>query len=153
MAMRGVSHLVAIIILVAIVVVTSIALAGWLMGIYLSYTRLKITFQATVYLQTTRSKVYYPFQDYMALELWAERDPSSGHYKVWYKITFLKPGGVHVKMELFASDGQHPDWAANPVVDKTEHVDPWDYVEDYWAPIKADEFPLRIDAYFEYSET
>ncbi len=152
----AVSPVVAVVILVAIAITLSTAVAAWIMGLYVSYTRLSMSFMGTTVLQTPSKKAYYPFPNYLTLEVWAEPDPNSiGNYRIYYKLTFLKKGYVRVKVQLVDNGGECPEWVGEEycTVEESWNVDPGDYVTNYWTPVRPDEFPLTVRLYFEYAET
>ena len=82
--------------------------------------------------------------DYAVLERWVI--PDGSYWRVYINIT-AKVDLSWYREELFASDGEHPDW-----------VGPWSVYEksgspalpagwwdsQYWTPIRSDEFPVYI---------
>ncbi len=89
------------------------------------------------------NKVVYE-DDYAKYKWWVSLEPS-GNYKLWFRV-YAKPGVTIQKVygELFASDGEHPDWVgSNPWTWTTPYSYP-DWAGAEWTPIKPSEFPVYV---------
>ncbi len=144
---KGISAVVAEIIIVAVTITIAIAVAGWLLGVWNAESTQSIYFPVTVTENTPNDNAYYPVPGYFRIEVYSTQT-SQDLYQVCVKITAVKTlSRVEVTASITANDGDPPDYVGEQYATVTwsdNNIYPEWYSMRCWMPIRQDEYPVTI---------
>jgi len=145
---KGISPVLATIIIVAVTVAIAIAVAGWLIGLWNTETSQEVYFNYHIVLETPNDTATVPIPGYAKIEAWSE-PAGNNQYVVHLRITALKKlAYIQAEAIIKNQTGEPPIF----VGEQYSHIE-WEdtnipagyYSERDWQPIVDQDYPLQIE--------
>ncbi len=147
---KGISEVIAEVIIVAVTITIAIAVAGWLLGVWSSESTQPIYFPVTITENSPNDDAYYPVPGYFRVEVYSTQT-SENLYQVCVKLTAVKTlGRVEVMASITANDGEPPDYVGSQYATITwsdTNIYPEWYSMRCWMPVRQDEYPITVQLY------